>query len=56
MHADAQATALLVMGLDRGLQFARAAGLAALFISRTGKGFDTRATPAWPRASASAGD
>ena len=56
MHADAHATALLVMGVDRGLQFARTAGLAALFISRTGTGFETRATPAWRRANESAPD
>jgi thiamine biosynthesis lipoprotein len=56
MHADAHATALLVMGVDRGLRFARAAELAALFISRTGTGFETRATLAWRRASESATD
>lgn len=56
MHADAHATALLVMGVDGGLQFARTAGLAVLFISRTGTGFETRATPAWRQAIGSAGD
>ena len=56
MHADALATALLVMGPDRGLQFAQASGLAALFISRTGTGFETHVTPAWHGTSASAGD
>ena len=56
MHADAHATALLVMGVDRGQTFARTSGLAALFISRTLTGFETRATPAWGRVSASTGD
>ena len=38
MHADAWATALLVLGEQEGLQLAQAHGLAALFISREQQG------------------
>lgn len=37
MHADALATALLVMGREKGAQFSERHGLAVLFVSRNGK-------------------
>lgn len=37
MHADAMATALVVLGLERGERFAREQGIAALFIGRDGE-------------------
>ena len=43
MLADAWATAMLVMGRDRGLETAEARGLPVLFIDRAGTGFE--ATP-----------
>ncbi len=46
-HADALATALLVMGPDEGLAFAAAQGVAALFLLRTPSGIDERSTPAF---------
>ncbi len=46
--ADAYATALNVMGPDRGLEFARDHNLAAMFITRTGAGaFTETRTPAY---------
>ena len=47
MTADALATALMVMGPDRGMELARREGLAALFILRSGTGFKELATPAF---------
>ena len=38
MHADAWATALTVMGLEQGLAFAQARGLAARFVARQAAG------------------
>ena len=46
MRADALSTALMVLGPDEGLEFARAADVAALFISRSADGFTERWTPA----------
>ena len=46
MRADALSTALMVRGPDEGLEFARAADVAALFISRSADGFTERWTPA----------
>ncbi len=45
MRADALATALLVMGPEDGLEFARRADLAALLIVRSGDAFEERTTP-----------
>ncbi|MGV8954129.1 MAG: FAD:protein FMN transferase [Cypionkella sp.] len=39
MEADAMATALMVMGADAGLDFAKASGISALFLARAGDGF-----------------
>lgn len=47
MRADALATALLVMGLEEGRKFANFKNLAAQFVVRTDKGFETHATPAF---------
>ncbi|OJT96703.1 MAG: hypothetical protein BGN82_00830 [Alphaproteobacteria bacterium 65-7] len=44
--ADAYATALMVMGADRGLAFAADHGLAALFVLRDGQGLAERLSPA----------
>ena len=49
MRADALATALLVLGPERGLALAEQQGLAALFIMREGEGFSTRTTPEFER-------
>ena len=45
--ADAWATALDVLGPERGLALARQHGFAALFIIRVGDGFDVRMTPSF---------
>jgi thiamine biosynthesis lipoprotein len=47
MKADAWATALMVLGPEKGYQFAKGQGLAALFLIRSGEGFVRRATPAF---------
>ena len=47
MHADALATAFLVLGPDAGFDLARQHDLAALFLVREGSGFVRRATPAY---------
>ena len=47
MTADALATALMAMGPDRGMEWARREGLAALFILRVGAGFKELATEAF---------
>ncbi len=44
MDADAYATALMVLGDERGVQFARRKGLDALFLVREGKGFRATGT------------
>ncbi len=46
-RADALATALLVMGPDKGLAFATAQELAVLFLLRTSSGIEERSTPAF---------
>ena len=46
--ADAWATALLVLGPEKGLEVAQREGLAAYLIVREGEGFVTRATSAMP--------
>jgi FAD:protein FMN transferase len=48
-RADSLATALLVMGPDRGMQFALQERLAVLFLLRNDSGFDERTTPAFDR-------
>lgn len=53
MHADALATALMVLGPEAGLAFANRHGLAALLVTRTPGGTATRATPAFIAAQAS---
>lgn len=45
--ADAWATALNVLGPDEGAEVAAREQLAALFLVRSGSGFDARATPAF---------
>jgi thiamine biosynthesis lipoprotein len=45
MHADALATALTVMGPERGLAYAEARGLAARFILRMSESYEERVTP-----------
>ena len=44
MEADAWATALVVLGPERGYALAQARGLAALFVSASGPAFDVRVT------------
>lgn len=46
MLADAYATALLVLGAERGIDFAERRGLAALFVERGGDGFELRCSTA----------
>jgi len=50
MTADALATALMVLGPDRGLRLARRRRLAALFMVRRGEGFAEARTPEFDRA------
>ncbi|PWK92119.1 thiamine biosynthesis protein ApbE [Fulvimonas soli] len=50
MHADPLGTALTVLGAERGLAYAQARGLAALFILRGAHGFEERMTPAFAAA------
>jgi thiamine biosynthesis lipoprotein len=45
MHADALATALTVMGPERGLAYAEAQRLAARFVLRTSESYEERVTP-----------
>ncbi len=47
MKADAWATALTVLGPEKGLKLAQDRGLAALFLIRSGEGFVRRVTPAF---------
>lgn len=44
--ADAWATALIVLGPDAGYEVARREGIAALFVIRSGDGFESLVTPA----------
>lgn len=46
MEADAWATALLVLGPERGYALAQARGLAALLVTAAGRGFDVLVTDA----------
>ena len=47
MQADGWATALLVLGPQRGYEFAQARGLAALLVTASGPTFDVRVTDAF---------
>jgi len=47
MHADALATALIVLGLDKGFALAEAKGIAAYFIQRDGGALRDRLTSAF---------
>jgi len=47
MAADALSTALTVLGVDAGLEYASERDLAALFIERTSNGFRERMTPSF---------
>jgi len=49
MRADALATALMVLGEERGVALAEAQGLAALFIVRTAEGFREQSSRAFGR-------
>ncbi|WP_246156286.1 FAD:protein FMN transferase [Thiohalocapsa marina] len=49
MLADAWATALLVLGPERGLERAESLGLAALLIERQGEALSAQSTPAFDR-------
>ena len=49
MQADAMATALMVLGPDKGYALAEREGLAACFIIRSGQGFTDRQTTAFNR-------
>ena len=48
-RADALATAILVMGAEKGMQLARRENLAVLFLLRTKAGIEARSTPAFDR-------
>ena len=47
MEADAWATALIVLGPERGYSLAQARGLAVMFVTASGKTFDVRVTDAF---------
>jgi thiamine biosynthesis lipoprotein len=47
MEADASATAMVVLGSERGYSLAQARGLAALFVTASGSTFDVRVTDAF---------
>jgi thiamine biosynthesis lipoprotein len=47
MEADASATALVVLGPERGYSLAQARGLAVLFVTASGPTFDVRVTDAF---------
>lgn len=49
LMADGLSTVLMVLGPDKGYEYARREGIAAFFISRAEKGFVTRSTPAFER-------
>lgn len=48
-RADGLSTLLMLLGPDQGYEFARQAGVAALFIRHTGQGFASRTSPAFDR-------
>ncbi len=48
-RADGLSTLLMVLGPERGYAYAEQASIAAFFVTRTDKGFATRATPAFER-------
>ena len=48
-NADALATALLVMGPERGFALAESRDIAAFFVTRTTEGYANKATPAFGR-------
>ena len=50
LQADGLSTLLMVLGPDEGYAYASARQLAALFITRSGQGFASRATPAFEAA------
>ena len=47
MEADAWATALIVLGSERGYSLAQARGLAAMLVTASGSTFDVRITDAF---------
>ena len=49
MHADAMATALMVLGPERGLAFAQERGMAAAFVVRRDDGYQQMMTPNFRR-------
>ncbi|WP_238474454.1 FAD:protein FMN transferase [Pseudomonas cavernae] len=49
LRADGLSTLLMVLGTERGLAFAEEKGIAALFVSRDGSGFRSRASSAFRR-------
>ncbi len=49
MHADAWATALSVLGRERGMALARALGIAARFVAPAAQGVDVAMSPAFER-------
>ena len=49
MEADAWATALLVLGSEKGMQLAEKENLAALFVERGPTGIQVLTTPNFPR-------
>ena len=49
MHADAMATALMVLGPERGFAFAQEHGVAAAFVVRGDGGYQQRITPQFRR-------
>ncbi|MEK1904940.1 MAG: FAD:protein FMN transferase [Pseudomonas sp.] len=54
LRADGLSTLLMVLGPERGFAYAEQAGIAALFVSRSQGGFDTRATSVFSRQFAAA--
>ncbi|WP_328984906.1 FAD:protein FMN transferase [Thiorhodovibrio winogradskyi] len=55
MRADALATALLVLGPERGLALAKEQGIAAFFIERSESGYQARMSPAFEQLTAAPG-
>jgi thiamine biosynthesis lipoprotein len=49
MEADAWATALLVLGSEKGLQLAEKESLDTLFVERKSSGIQILTTPNFPR-------
>jgi len=47
LRADGLSTVLMLLGPEQGFELAQQAGIAALFISHTGQGFASRASPAF---------